>query len=227
MLKRIVISAIALAALLAGEKAFAQPSAVDLGLTSGTLWASCNVGAGTPEAPGDHFSWGETTAKNNYSWSNYTHLKSGTNWAEAKFKKYNQSDNKTTLDDADDAATATLGSDWSMPTKAQWQELMSECTWTWTIRNGHKGYLITGPNDNTIFLPAAGYCDGRTLRGNNGEGYYWSEELYTSSTSNSSLRGAWRVLFSKVKNNTAQVTVNVEARVFGLSVRAVAVPSGG
>ena len=103
---------------------------VDLGLPSGTLWADRNVGAALPEDFGDYFAWGETTAKSNYNWSTLKYCEDDTG---DKFSKYNTKseygivDNKTTLERSDDAATANWGSDWCMPTPAQFQELYDNC----------------------------------------------------------------------------------------------------
>ena len=134
-------------------------SYVDLGLTSGTLWATCNVGADKPEGYGDLFAWGETESKNSYSydWAHYTWCQ-GSN---TTFTKYCNSerngivDNRTTLDFADDAAFTHWGSNWRMPTQTEMDELKTECTWTWTTQHGVNGYRVTGPNGKSIFLPAA------------------------------------------------------------------------
>ena len=131
---------------------------VDLGLPSGTLWATCNVGADTPEGYGDYFAWGETAPKESYTWQTYR-------WCNGYFNTmtkyctssdYGSIDDKTELDPEDDAAYVNWGSSWRIPTTEQQQELRNECTWTWTERNGVSGKLVTGPNGNTIFLPAAG-----------------------------------------------------------------------
>jgi hypothetical protein len=157
---------------------------VDLGLPSGTLWATTNVGANAPEDPGYYFAWGETTTKSKYDWSTYKYA----NGAYNKLTKYcNQSgygnngytDSRTVLESTDDAATANWGSDWCMPTQAQFQELKDKCTWTWTTKNGKNGYEVKGPNGNTVFLPAAGYRYGTSLGDVGSNGYYWSASLRT------------------------------------------------
>ncbi|MBO7269682.1 MAG: InlB B-repeat-containing protein, partial [Bacteroidales bacterium] len=110
---------------------------VDLGLPSGLKWATCNVGANTPEGYGDYFAWGETSPKNDYSWSTYKYCKGSKN----TLTKYNTDsnygtvDNKITLDLSDDAARANWGGKWRMPTKAEQDELINNCTWTWTTQN--------------------------------------------------------------------------------------------
>ena len=138
---------------------------VDLGLPSGTLWATTNVGAANPWDYGDYFAWGETTPKSDYSWSTLKYCEDNTG---DKFSKYNtysygEIDNQTELEKNDDAATANWGSNWCMPTYDQIEELKDICTWTWTSRNGKNGYEVKGPNGNSIFLPAAGRRKGTEL----------------------------------------------------------------
>ena len=132
---------------------------VDLGLPSGLLWATCNVGAETPEEYGDYFAWGETTPKDNYSWGTYQYGDGST------ITKYTGSDGLTTLLPEDDAATANWGNDWRMPTHDEWVELYQNTTMTWTQQNGVNGRLFTADNGNSLFLPAAGYRDLSSLDG--------------------------------------------------------------
>ena len=167
---------------------------VDLGLPSGTLWATCNVGAESPEEYGDYFAWGEVVPKDKYLWSNYK-------WAhwvydtisdhfykileETWFKYYVRNwtgsgyvkgDGKMELEPEDDAAYVNWGSRWRMPTLEQLQELLDKCQWQWTQMNGLNGQLVTGPNGKSIFLPAAGgHVD---YQFNGGVcAYYWSRTL--------------------------------------------------
>ena len=157
---------------------------VDLGLTSGTLWASCNIGASSPEEYGDYFAWGETAPKSNYDWSTYIF------GGESNFTKYNSSDGLTELELEDDAAYVICGKDWRMPTHNQELELVNECSWEDYNLNGISGYKITGPNGNSIFMPRGGLYDGtdyardgnRASNVNTG-GWYWSSTLnYVSSS---------------------------------------------
>ena len=148
---------------------------VDLGLPSGTLWATCNVGADTPEEYGNCYAWGETETKTDYSWETYKFF---TTDGGGTFTKYNGTDGKTTLDPEDDAATVNWGGKWRMPTDDEWRELYKNCTWTWTTLNGVNGYEVkSNANGNSIFLPAAGYCnvDGWNKAGR--KGIYWSSSL--------------------------------------------------
>ncbi|MBR6141842.1 MAG: hypothetical protein IKQ37_08810 [Bacteroidaceae bacterium] len=141
---------------------------VDLGLPSGTLWATCNVGANSPEEYGDYFAWGETEPKDTYSWTNYKYC----NGSATTLTKYctNSSsgkvDNITVLEAEDDAATVNWGSGWQMPRDAQIVELYdsNNTTTSWTTQNGVDGLLITSKtNGKTLFLPAAGYWDNADL----------------------------------------------------------------
>ena len=158
---------------------------VDLDLPSGTLWATMNVGATSPEDYGDYFAWGETLLKDEYNWSTYK-------WCEGSYdtqtkycidSNYGTVDNKTTLDLSDDAAYVNWGSSWRMPTKAEQDELRNTnyTTWTWTTQNGVKGYKVTSKtNGNSVFLPAAGYRRGSSLNDAGSRGFYWSSSLDTS-----------------------------------------------
>ena len=114
---------------------------VDLGLS--VRWATCNVGASSPSDYGDYYAWGETTTK-----SSYTHDNSRT---------YEMKMGDISGDLRYDAATANWGKGWRMPTYDELCELAYQCKWQWTSQGGHKGYRVTGPNDNSIFLPAAGW----------------------------------------------------------------------
>ncbi len=158
------------------------PEAVDLGLPSGLKWASFNLGATTPEQYGGYFAWGETFPKDVYTWVNYKFRTSGDSYDNVKFSKYNTSssygpiDNKTVLHPEDDAAAVAWGSSWRMAADDEWQELKTKCTWTWTTQNGVNGYLVTGPNGNRIFLPAAG----SSLVSAGSRGDYWSSSLDTA-----------------------------------------------
>jgi hypothetical protein len=115
------------------------------------------------------------------------------------------------LDPEDDAATANWGGAWRMPTKAEQDELRNNCTWTWTTQNGVNGYKVTGPNGNSIFLPAAGYLVGGALNLAGSGGYYWSSSLYTDGPS-----GAYYVYFS-----SGGVDWYYGNRYYGFSVRPV------
>lgn len=187
---------------------------VDLGLPSGTLWASCNVGATKPEEYGDYFAWGETDTKEKYTWETYKWC----NGSETKLIKYNGSsmygdngftDDKTELDLEDDAAYVKWGKNWRMPTTDQMKELRDRCTLTWTNYKGVNGYQVIGPNGNSIFLPAAGSPDSFGNHSAGKYGWYWSRSFYYTLTS-------WRVFFG---SNSYSCDYN--ERCSGYSVRPV------
>ena len=145
------------------------PEAVDLGLS--VKWATFNVGATSPEDYGDYFAWGETEPKETYSWATY---KWGTS---SNLTKYNTTDGKTTLDLEDDAAKVLWGGYWRMPSKEEVDELTQQCTWIWTTHNNVNGYKVTGPNGNSIFLPAAGYKGAGPTYPAGEDGLYWTSTL--------------------------------------------------
>ena len=157
---------------------------VDLGLPSGTLWATCNLGASKPEGYGNYYAWGETSTKSTYNWDSYKYA----NGNYDKLTKYcNKSDygnngftdNLTALQTGDDPAAANWGSGWRTPSKAQWDELRANTTDQWTKRNGVWGREFTSNlNGTTLFLPAAGYRWDSELYYPGSYGYYWSRSLY-------------------------------------------------
>ncbi len=156
---------------------------VDLGLPSGTLWATCNVGATNSENYGDYFAWGEVETKSNYDSYLVGDYKWGIeNRSESPnygMTKYNQTDEKNVLESADDAANANWGGAWRMPTSTEQQELLNECSWTWTTLNEINGYNIVGKNNNSIFLPAAGQYIYSNIKNIGTSAYYWSSSIYT------------------------------------------------
>ena len=178
---------------------------VDLGLPSGLKWAKCNLGASKPSDYGDYYAWGEIEPKTtNYSWATY---KWGT---ENNMTKYNDTDSKTTLEAADDAATAKLGSPWRIPTNDEIQELIDKCTWTWTTQDGVKGYEVKGPNGNSIFLPVAGNW-GSKLDLAGVYGYYRSSSLSTGNSNKA--RGLYF--------NSSKRGLDIFGRCYGFTVRPV------
>lgn len=156
-----------------------QYEAVDLGLPSGLKWATCNVGATRPEEYGGYYAWGETEEKSNYDYSTYKWC-NGSCDTMTKYcinSSFGTVDNKTVLESDDDVAHVKWGGGWRMPTFGELHELYSNCTWLWITINGIKGYKVTGPNGNSIFLPAAGYCDGTDVDGRGSFGGIWSSSL--------------------------------------------------
>lgn len=189
---------------------------VDLGLPTGTLWATCNVGATTPEGYGNYYAWGETTTKSTYNWSTYRYC----NGSSTTLTKYCSSstygnngftDNLTTLQLSDDAARANWGGDWRMPTKAEWEELKNNTTVTLTTQNGVYGRKFTASNGNSLFLPAAGYRYYGSLLNAGSGGYFWSGSLGTDSPGY-----AWYLGFA-----SGNCSMSYDYRYYGQSVRAV------
>lgn len=182
---------------------------VDLGLPSGTLWATCNIGANSPEDFGDYFAWGETKTKYYYDWETYFDSENG---SINKFRKYNKESNLSTLELDDDAAYVNWGKNWRIPSSAQYSELRNKCIWTWIKKNNVNGYEVKSKfNGESIFLPAAGMKSGSTTMF--GSGDYWLNGIYYSTNSNT----AQCVSFysSDISNNTST------ARCQGFTIRPV------
>ena len=189
---------------------------VDLGLPSGLLWATCNLGANIPEEYGDYFAWGETQPKDNFSWTNYQYCMGSfntlTKYCNNPDIGYNGfTDDLTTLLPEDDAATANWGDEWRMPTEGEWQELYENTTVTWTTRNGVRGRLFTATNGNSIFMPASGYCNESAPEAAGIIGDYWTSSLDTDYPS-----GALSFFF-----NSSNYYISFCNRLYGRNVRAV------
>ncbi len=197
------------------------PEAVDLGLPSGLLWASFNLGTTAPEDYGDHYAWGETETKETYDWSTYK-------WCEGNYDKLtkyvsqSQSsllgnegfyDDKITLDPADDVAHVLLGGPWRMPTIKEFEELYRNCTWTWTTQKHVNGYLVQSKtNSNSVFLSAGGTSSGYNI---GSYGYYWSSSLFATFANS-----AHGITFHSSHVNTSYY----RSREAGFFVRPVCVP---
>ncbi len=198
---------------------YARPDAVDMGTVvngKNIKWASFNLGASKPEEYGDYYAWGEVAPKDNYSWSTYK-------WCNGSYRtltKYNTNssngtvDNKTVLGSSDDVASVKLGGKWRMPTDAEWTELRTKCTWTWTTNyngTGVKGRIVTATNGNSIFLPAAGFRLDTDLNLAGSRGEYWS----------SSRRTDYPPSARSVYFNSSGVYKSINDRSYGHSVRPV------
>lgn len=153
---------------------------VDLGLPSGRLWATNNIGSNSPAGYGDYYSWAETKTKSSYNSDNCHTIdlcfvdgikgKVQSDTVRAKYRIIGVPSR--------DAATFNWGSSWELPTAADFAELNRECVWNVKTIDGHKGYLITGPNKNTLFLPMAGYMDGTYKSQVGTSGFYWTGEYW-------------------------------------------------
>ena len=198
------------------------PAYIDLGLPSGTLWATCNLGAETPEGYGDYFAWGETTAKSVFDWSIYDYC-NGTYNTLTKYCSMSQygnngfTDTLTVLEPSDDAATVNLGENWRMPTAEEFNELISNCTHQWTSINYTNGMYFIGPNGNKIFIPISDIrYDDSEYTPLFDEAYYWTSSLYTEDP-----RGAIYLYYY----SDATCELRGVGRAYGMVIRPVYVPS--
>lgn len=155
---------------------------VDLGLPSGTLWATCNVGASEPEELGNYYAWGETEPKDLYDWKSYRYghfvnerYELNKYCTDSVYGHDGFVDDMTVLELSDDVVRACWGSEWRMPTIEEWEELFFNTTGIWTTSNGVKGWLCTAANGNSLFLPAAGYWWDDAF--NADLGLYWSSSV--------------------------------------------------
>ena len=178
--------------------------AVNLGLPSGTLWANMNVGAQKAEDYGDYFAWGETKPKGVYSWATYTHC----DGLEGTCHNIGSDIAGT----AYDAARANWGGQWQMPTHNQIRELADNCSYVWMEQNGVYGCKFTGPNGNSIFLPAAGRRSDSDLVRAGKNGYYWASTLDENASDYAP--------FLQIGSNSV-LPNNLFDRFYGFSVRPV------
>ena len=139
---------------------------VDLGLS--VKWATCNVGASSPEDYGNYYAWGETSTKSSYDEDNCKTCDFDPVYGESSY--YYDIGGNSSLD----AARANWGGTWRLPTEAEAQELLDKCDWERTTQGGRAGYKVTGPSGRSIFLPAAGGREGSSLGGAGRNGFYWA-----------------------------------------------------
>ena len=181
-----------------------HPHVVDLGLESGILWSCCNVGANTPEQYGGYYAWGETEEKSDYDYDTYKYYNNQT----GNYINIGSNISGTQYD----VATVKWGNGWRMPTKEEIRELYDKCKFEGFTYNGVKGCKVTGPNGNSIFLPAAGDRYGTSLCRAGNDGYYWCGSLNESYS-----YSAWYLLVYFDGHHS----VYYDNRLYGLSVRPV------
>ena len=185
--------------------------AIDLGLS--IRWASCNIGATTPEENGDFYAWGDTLTRSTYNRATYPYCGSSVN----TLTKYctraanGTVDNRSTLIAFDDAAYINWGETWRMPTWTEWNELITQCTWKDTTYNDVPVWQVTGPNGNSIYLPIVGYMNTSTLMPGC---FYWSSTLNTADSND----GCNRALYIDAADRSG---AKYCLRQFGMPVRAV------
>ncbi|MCR4570695.1 MAG: hypothetical protein K5652_00645 [Bacteroidales bacterium] len=187
---------------------------VDLGLS--VRWATCNLGASSPEKAGNYYAWGETAVKDSCTAWNYRWCE-GFYW-NAAFSKYGSVDGILVLDPSDDAAKVAWGGKWRIPTHEEQEELRSKCSWSWIDDykgSGVKGYVVKskvpGYEGRSIFLPAAGDKLGTVIRSYGIRGYYMSSSMIAGDDN-----GACTLLFEKGSTDWMYCY-----RYYGQSVRAV------
>ena len=154
--------------------------AIDLGLS--IRWASCNVGATAPEENGNFYAWGDTLTRSSFTWSTYPYSGTSTNTMTKYCTRAANGtvvDNRSTLIAFDDAAYINWGETWRMPTWAEWNELITQCTWKDTMYNDVPVWQVTGPNGNSIYLPKVGYKNNSSVTAGC---YYWSSTLNTTNS---------------------------------------------
>ena len=186
-----------------------HPHMIDLGLSSGTKWACCNVGATSPEGYGGFYAWGETEEKSNYDWSTYNHCNGsqeschniGTDIAGTEY----------------DVAHVKWGENWQMPSRLQCLELKNECVIVWTNLYGVNGCRFTGPNGHYIFLPASGERLRRNLDDVDDYGCYWTSSLRESFPDD-----AWDIDFDDNDVNGCVEGDGGDYRCYGHNVRPIA-----
>lgn len=196
---------------------------VDLGLPSGTLWATKNIGANTPTEPGLYFPWASTTGYKNATEHKFDFSEGNTPYIDnTKIYKYQAKgdtnagvhDNKLELGIEDDAAAFNMGGDWRMPSKAQFEELNNNTDKSWTTIDGVNGYKLTSKknSDLFIFIPAAGYCNESSLNLVGSSGYVWSRSLRI---------GVSRHAHGLGFGSGSFIPPNYDYRCYGFSVRGV------
>lgn len=153
---------------------------VDLGLSSGTLWATCNIGANLPTDYGDYFAWAEIKPKKSYTRDNCSTYEMY--YADGINENIKTDTVRATIrvigNPRYDASAAMWGGNWTLPSAYDFAELNKECSWVYRTTNGHKGYIVTGANGNSIFLPAGGYIEDTNKSQVDMGGYYWTGDYW-------------------------------------------------
>ena len=210
---------------------------VDLGLPSGTLWATCNVGAARPEEYGEYYAWGETKTKDTYHDFNYHfgssyvyHMLDHDDLStmvkycdDPNYGWLGFTDSLTILEPVDDVASALWGGGWRIPSPEEFRELFTNCNWTVTTQQGVRGLKVTASNGNSVFFPAAGFMQFQFVFSlEDGKGFYWMNETFWNDC-----REAWSLYFDPSiepfswSPNTEGILFHNEPRYSGFSARPV------
>lgn len=182
---------------------------VDLGLASGNLWATCNIGASTPEEYGTYYAWGADRFISSTNYASYPGYY--ITQPLGSYKSYSGDSNY-------DTATQVLGGKWITPDQDDWIELINNSDVEWTTQNGVNGMLVTGPNGKSIFLPAAGFYSpaAEAYKQQGTYGHYWSSEIkpryYYDETVAACL---------DFSSNLSKMNLNDQSYWFGCSVRPI------
>ena len=179
---------------------------VDLGLPSGLKWATCNVGASSPEQYGNYYAWGDISPKEEYNSDNCL-----------SYSNETLDLDDIGGDDLYDVARKSWGDSWRMPTRDECMELKDNCVWEWIDRDGKKGCRVTGPNGNSLFLPATGFCCGLSVEYKGEEGHYWSSTPDHDNWINDGVNSTCSLCFNMYTKGVGCF----KDRWFGLSVRPV------
>ena len=202
---------------------FETSKAVDLGLPSGTIWAGYNIGATSPKEIGDYFAWGEIYEKENYSSADYFDIdKTGAGVGAAKFKKYSNNGIMSIIGTDRDVAQTKWGKPWSMPSKAQIDELKKYCSvYRVKCKGESKNFvLFKGPNGKSILFPYSGMKQGNNIYEDLGV-YCWSGEIKPSEDFSHSAFCLFASMAAYPLKRELKSGSSFELRWYGLNVRAV------
>ena len=192
---------------------------VDLGTS--VLWATCNIGATSPQQYGYYFAWGEIGTKEDYYWHNYT-LCNGEFSSIKKYifdNDYGTVDNKEYLEPIDDAATHLMGDNWKIPSREDFVELNMRCDYKCCKLNDVWGYLFTSnETKNSIFIPLSGMRDPKEIHYSGERGYYWSNQLYKGDKDNKKTLNVYTLDLLK---GDAPADNSFQSREIGLPIRPV------
>ena len=187
---------------------------VDLGLPSGIKWATCNIGANSPQESGDYFAWGEVDAKTSYNLNNYSfyHQFSGDDLYDELGKNISGTQY--------DVAQKAWGGTWRMPTEEEFIELLRNCSWYWKSDMNVCGFEVVGENGNEIFLPVTGYIQDEK-KFNSYNGYYWTATSRSCDASHSFCFLIYDLIVEGFLLNYKVHGVEIGSRYIGLNIRPV------